>query len=148
MRYLGIDYGKRRVGLSYADEIGIAVPICPIVNKTGEKFWLALSAVVIGRKIEAFVVGHPVGMDDVSTPWTRRVEDFIGELSHRYKLPVHVSDERLTSFQVDADLASLGLRVRRERIQNHRATGKDDSSAAALILQDFLDVGDPPAEQD
>jgi putative Holliday junction resolvase len=136
---LGIDYGKRRVGLSYAEDVGVAVPIAPIVAATGENFWQQLDAVIHGRKIDAVVVGYPIGMDGNPTPWTLRVDHFIEELIEHYAIPVHRSDERLTSFQVNSDLEVHGLRVKRKDMRQHRKTGKDDSRAAVLILQDFLD---------
>ncbi|MDR1456497.1 MAG: Holliday junction resolvase RuvX [Puniceicoccales bacterium] len=138
MRYLGIDYGKKRTGLSYADGVGVAIPIGPIIVRSGENFWQQLENVIHGRKIDTLVVGYPVGMDGDATAWTLLVDRFIGELIERYALPVHRSDERLTSFQVADDLAHYGLRVKRRNIRQQRETGVDDSRAATLILQDFL----------
>ncbi|MDR2677385.1 MAG: Holliday junction resolvase RuvX [Puniceicoccales bacterium] len=139
MRYLGIDYGKRRIGLSYADGVGVAVPITPIIVGTGEDFWQRLAGVIHGRKIDAVVVGYPLAMNDRATPWTLRVEHFIKELAERHALPVYKSDERLTSVQVDSDLARHGLRAKRKNLRQQRESGWDDSRAATLILQDFLD---------
>jgi putative Holliday junction resolvase len=136
---LGIDYGKRRIGLSYADGVAVAVPIAPIIVGPGESFWQCLGDVIRGRKVEAIVVGYPLAMDGNATPWTLRVERFIEELIGQFALPVHKSDERLTSFQVDNDLVHHGLRVKRKDMGQQRKTGRDDSRAATLILQDFLD---------
>ncbi|MDR2340718.1 MAG: Holliday junction resolvase RuvX [Puniceicoccales bacterium] len=139
MRYLGIDYGKRRIGLSYADGVPVAIPLTPIIIAAHGDLWQSLDEVINGRKIDVVVVGYPVGMDGSPTAWTLCVEYFIEGLVKRHALPVHKSDERLTSFQVDSDLMCHGLRAKRKDIRRHRETGRDDSRAATLILQDFLD---------
>jgi putative Holliday junction resolvase len=62
-------------------------------------------------------------------------------LENRFGLPVHRIDERLTSHRMESD---LGLSGRKER--ELRKTGIVDSGAAALILQDWLDMRLPTPE--
>lgn len=138
-KYLGIDYGKKRVGLSFSDGVGVAVPIEPILCKGKDLFWGELTKVVNSRRVDAFVVGYPVGMSGQQTQWTHEVQRFMEELQRQYQLPVHRSDERLTSYQVQMDCACHRLQSKYGQKEAHRRTGKDDSRAAALILQDFLD---------
>jgi putative Holliday junction resolvase len=138
MKYLGVDYGKKRIGVSYADELGMAIPLAPLCWHEKKSFWPSLDCVVSVRSIDVFVVGYPISMNETRSSWTYEVERFMDELRRRYGLPVYASDERLTSFQVASDQDEFGLRVRRNSLEKHRRTGKNDSSAATLILQDFL----------
>lgn len=136
MHYLGIDYGQKRIGLSYGDELGIATPLPPLVQPVD--IWSAFQCLIQEKKIGAFVVGYPIGMNDQPTKWTHEVEAFGEELQKRFSLPVYWSDERLTSYQVEHDLADAQLRPKAKFRITHRRTGVDDSRAATLILQDFL----------
>ncbi|MDR0340031.1 MAG: Holliday junction resolvase RuvX [Puniceicoccales bacterium] len=137
-RYLAIDYGRKRIGLAWGDPtFAVAVARPPIVCGPAVDFWAALGAVVREGEIVAFVVGLPLDHNGGEGDWAREVQAFGERLREHFSLPVHFSDERLTSYQVDRDrpagrnpLAKLLLR---------RRSGKDDSRAAALLLQDFFE---------
>jgi putative Holliday junction resolvase len=132
MRVLGIDYGSRRIGLSYGDELGVATPLPALIEKDAGQRWAALSAVVRQRGVTDLVVGHPLNMDGSAGPKAREVEAFAERLRGELGLPVHLIDERLTSEEAEATIA----KARRRSV---RASGVVDSRAATLILQDFLD---------
>jgi len=61
------------------------------------------------------------------------VESFAEELRARFHLPVHLVDERLTSYEAESDIAP----ARRRQL---RSSGLVDSRSATLILQDFLNT--------
>jgi putative Holliday junction resolvase len=145
MKYLGIDYGKRRIGISYGDgELGVAVPIGPILLQRGRgSLWEQLERVVEERRVDAFVLGLPLTADGGKTLWTVEVESFGHRLGEHFGKPVHFSDECLTSYQVDRDLADGGQGPGRGQWMAHRRSGKDDSRAAALLLQDFFNEQNP-----
>jgi len=138
MRCLGIDYGTRRIGLSYGDEVGVALPLPALVQAEAEARWAALERVVSARRITNFVLGYPYNMDGTVGFKAREVDQFAEELRARFGLPVDLVDERLTSYS--AEEAGAGAkRGRSARTQRaFRATGVIDSRAATLILQDFL----------
>jgi putative holliday junction resolvase len=137
MRCLGIDYGEKRVGLSYGDELGVATPLSALTDLTAEKRWAALAALVRQRRITDFVLGHPLNMDGSAGPKAREVEAFAARLRAEFGLPVHFVDERLTSYEAEATIPKSQRRA-------VRTSGLIDSRAAALILQDFLDQKIPP----
>lgn len=141
-RYLGIDYGSRRIGLAQGDELGVATPIPAVVDPTLEARWAQLAREVSQRRIQALVVGYPFNMDGSVGFKAREVDAFIAELEARFRLPVHRIDERLTSHQVETQLRAMGRKTSSDRAT--RARGEVDSRAASLILQDFLDVHHPP----
>jgi putative holliday junction resolvase len=141
MRFLGIDYGARRIGLSYGDDLGVATPL-PALTVAGEKKrWDALAAVVKQRRITEIVVGYPLNMDGTAGFKAKEVAAFAARLRAGFGLPVHLVDERLTSYEAEAGIA------RAER-RNLRASGVVDSRAATLILQDFLNQKFPPVDDE
>ena len=137
MRCLGIDFGTRRIGLSFGDALGVATPLPAIVDAAPEKRWSALAAVVRLRRVTDLVLGYPLNMDDTIGPKAREAEALAGRLRAEFGLPVHLVDERLTSYEAESTIAKAKRRA-------VRASGLIDSRAATLILQDFLDQRSPP----
>ncbi len=131
MNYLGIDWGEKRIGLAFADEVGVAVPIAPSVAPTKKERFACIAEVIRARKIDQLVVGYPYNMDGTVGFKAKEVDAFIVELENRFGLPVHRADERLTSHSVEQSL-------RGRRKKPNRASGEIDSLAATLILRDFL----------
>ncbi|HVY70972.1 MAG TPA: Holliday junction resolvase RuvX [Verrucomicrobiae bacterium] len=147
MHYLGLDYGAKRWGLSYGDELGLAVPLPAAVAATREERFAQLGREITARKITGLVVGYPYNMDGTAGPKAHEVDAFIAELEKKFHLPVHRSDERLTSHQAEAEIRQ-GKSKRPRTPAAHRAaraTGEVDSRAATLILQDFLNAQMGPA---
>lgn len=68
MRCLGIDYGTKRVGLSYGDEIGVATPLPALLDLTESERMEALATLIQKRRITTLVVGWPLNMDDSAGP--------------------------------------------------------------------------------
>ena len=77
---LGIDYGRRRMGLSFADELGIALPLKAIPGKEETGCLEALTKVVVDRNPDLFVVGYPFNMDGSVGSRALEVDAFIEEL--------------------------------------------------------------------
>lgn len=132
MRYLGIDYGERRIGLSFGDEIGVAVPLRAAAESTERARLEEISAVIKTRRVEELVVGFPFNMDGSSGFKAKEVDDFISRLEKLFGLPVHRVDERLSTQTATEHLP-------KGRNDELRRSGKIDSMAACIILQDFLD---------
>ncbi len=154
MHYLGIDYGEKRIGLSFGDdELALAYPLPAAVDPDREKRWQHIAAVISQRRVDELVVGYPYNMDGSIGFKAKEVDAFIVELEKRFGLPVHRSDERLTSRAAAEGMAGLRPKGRKKKIsprdrQKRRQSGELDSRAAALILQDYLDSHLPgvPAE--
>ena len=144
MRFLGIDHGTRRVGLSYGDELGVATPLPALIDADEAKRWAGLVAVVKQRRATDLVVGLPLNMDGTAGFKAKEVEAFAARLRIEFGLPVHLVDERLTSYEAEATIA-------KSKRRDVRASGVIDSRAATLILQDFLNqkipLPPPPGEE-
>ena len=137
MRFLGIDYGTRRIGLAFGDELGIATPLPALTDADAAKRRAGLAAVVKARRVTDLVLGYPYNMDGTTGFKAKEVDAFADQLRADLGLPVHLIDERLTSHMAEAGMTQLELR-------EIRAKGIVDSRAAALILHDFLDQRFPP----
>jgi putative Holliday junction resolvase len=132
MRFLGIDYGSRRIGLAYGDELGIATPLPALTDAEPKQRRLGLAAVIKQRRITELVVGFPYNMNGSVGFKAKEVEGFAASLTREFGLPLHFIDERLTSHMAESGMNQKQLR-------EIRAQGIIDSRAAAIILQDFLD---------
>ena len=139
MRCLGVDYGTKRVGLAFGDELGVATPLPALVESDADRRLDRLAEVVRQRRILKLVIGYPYNMDGSAGFKAREVDAFIDALQARLGGDVSVErvDERLTSRAVTA-----GMSMKQER--KLRQSGVIDSASAALILQDYLDRAFPP----
>jgi putative Holliday junction resolvase len=141
MRCLGIDYGTRRVGLAYGDRLGVATPLAALTDPDPEKRFVALSQLIRERKITDLVLGYPYNMDGTTGFKAKEVDRFAARLKSTFGLPVHLIDERLTSYEAESTIP-------KSKRREVRASGLVDSRAATIILQDHLDqaVQIPPED--
>ncbi len=145
MRCLGIDYGTRRIGLAYGDDLGVATPLPALVASEPAERWQELLQVIRQRRATDLVLGYPLNMDDTAGPKAKEAEALAVRLKNETGLPVHLVDERLTSYEAESTIA-------KSKRRDVRASGLIDSRAATLILQDYLDQKTPmfdgPPEED
>ena len=139
MRYIGIDLGTRRLGLAFGDELGVATPLPALTQADALVREAALRSVIRERRVDEIVVGHPLNMDDTAGPKAKEAGAFAEKLRAELGLPVHLVDERLTSYEAESTIA-------KSKRRNVRASGIIDSRAATLILQDYLNQIFPPPE--
>jgi putative Holliday junction resolvase len=132
IRFLGIDHGTRRIGLAYGDEIGVATPLPAITAADPAKQWAGLGALLRERRITEVVLGLPLNMDGSSGQKAKDVEAFALRIRSEFGLPVHLVDERLTSYEAESTIPPSKRR-------DIRKAGLIDSRAATIILQDYLD---------
>jgi putative holliday junction resolvase len=141
MRFLGIDYGTRRIGLAYGDDLGIATPLPALTDAEPKRRREGLAVVVKQRRVTELVLGYPYNMDGSVGFKAKEVDAFAESLRKEFALPVHLIDERLTSHMAEAGMNQKQLR-------EIRGQGIVDSRAAAIILQDYLDQRFPPSQQE
>ena len=132
MNYLGIDWGEKRIGLAFADEVGIAIPLPAAVAASKKERMRHIETILNERKAEELVVGYPLNINGTVGFKAREVDEFIAELEKRFRLPIHRIDERLSSHSVEQSLKG-------QKKKPSRQSGEIDSRAAALILQDFIE---------
>lgn len=132
-RILGIDYGEKRVGLAVSDPLNIiAQPLTTLIRDDSWGWWHQLEAIIVEQEIVSIVVGYPLTMKGTISRQTEEVDRFILDLGERMTIPIDRYDERLTSVAAKRSLIRQGIKASR----NKEAV---DTTAAALILQDYLD---------
>ena len=123
MKYIGIDYGKKRVGVAVSDEAGqFALPKEVLAND--EKLIQAIYSLAKEVGAEAIIIGESKDYKGKDNLIMKEINVFKEKLGAVIPIPIHFEPEFMTSFAAQ------------------RFQGKNelhDASAAALILQSFLD---------
>ena len=134
MRILGVDYGRRRIGLAVSDEAQfLARPLDPYHRTHSRKRDLeAIARTAREQEAGCIVFGLPLNMDGSKGEMVLEVEAFVQDLRPLINMDIVVSDERLTS--VEAERVLLQGNVKRKDRKLLR-----DGLAATLILQGYLD---------
>ncbi|OUC16317.1 MAG: Holliday junction resolvase RuvX [Alkalinema sp. CACIAM 70d] len=131
---LGLDVGKKRIGVAGCDGLGMAATgLMTIERKSFDYVVRILQALVQERSVQVLVVGLPYQMDGTIGAQAKQTQKFAKALSKALNLPIEWVDERLTSFAAEQLLQA-------ENIQPSRNKGLIDRKAAALILQEWLEV--------
>ena len=139
MRVLGVDFGRKRIGLAISDASAtLARPWQAIAAGLTPKDSAAAVAAILRDAagddlVHAVVVGLPRRLSGEDTDQTAPTREFAAALGELAGVPVYLQDERLTSIEAEARLAV------RERDWRKRKA-KIDATAAAIILQDYLDT--------
>jgi putative Holliday junction resolvase len=124
-KYLGIDFGIKRVGIAVSDAMGtIAFPRVVLVND--ETLLSRIAEIIKTENAEAIVVGDTNSHSGAKNPVSAQADAFVEKLKETTKLPVERSWEVWSTMEV-SKLATKG--------HEH-----DDASAAAFILQRYLDM--------
>ncbi|KKR67945.1 MAG: hypothetical protein UU10_C0033G0005 [Parcubacteria group bacterium GW2011_GWF1_40_6] len=140
MRFLGIDYGTKRIGVAISDENGTLAFPKEIISNDINTF-SKLRDLIKKEHIEEVVVGESVDFSGRLNALSGRIEVFILELKEKFKLPVHKQKEFLTSVEArKSKNTKMGLSPSQAHSKvKQMKSGRIDASAAALILQRFLD---------
>ena len=135
MRILALDHGTKRVGVAVSDEMFIiAQPLEYISPEPFAAFLARLKQIIGEKEIGQILVGMPRNMDGSYGPAALKVQAFVAALKAAVTIPIKLWDERLTSTQAQRFLIQGGVRrdQRKEKV---------DKTAAAILLQSYLDSG-------
>ncbi len=138
-RALGLDLGARRIGVALSDSAGTLATPYEVVSRSGdrERDHRRIAALADEAGAEVVVVGLPLSLDGTVGPAARTVLDEVDELRGRLGVRVVVWDERLSTVEAERSLRAGGVKGRARR----RVV---DQLAATVILQAWLDAGEPP----
>lgn len=131
-RILAIDFGARKIGLAVSDQLGLTAQGLPTYYRSNKKTdFDHLRRVIKQFGITEIVMGLPLRMSGIEGIQAEKVQVFAEELRHKFKLPVHLFDERLTSVEANRLLRETEMSIRRR-------AEVVDQLAAVLILESFL----------
>ena len=133
--FLAFDFGTRRIGVAVGDSLtGRARPL-PAIAHHAHPDWKAIHDLLRDWRPNGCIVGLPLDLDGHDQAITGQARQFAADLRHRFGVPVHLTDERLTSRAADGllrDARADGSHPRRLR------KGERDGMAARLILEQWL----------
>jgi putative Holliday junction resolvase len=125
MNILGIDYGKKKVGVA-ASSGSLAFPLKVIKYSRDEKLIQEIKNLLEREKATVLIIGVSEGESE------RAAREFGEKVSRELLIPIHFMDETLTT--ADAELLSLEAGIKRSKRKK-----MEDAYAAALVLQNYLD---------
>ena len=132
-RLLGIDPGKKNIGIAICDENKVVATPLKIIKKN--KFQILLKeiqAIIKENDIKGIVIGNPINMDGSFGKESQSATGFAKNLSINISIPIVLWDERLSSEGSFKITRNLGTNVT-DRVK------KLDKNAAAFILQGAID---------
>ena len=143
MRFLGIDYGQRRIGLALSDPSGLLARPWKTIARAGNPSQVAAAITALVTELmreddglAGVVVGLPRALGGEDTDQTAAVRTIAAALRARLGLAIVLQDERLSSREAERLLA---MRIKSWRDRKPLL----DAAAAAVILQDYLDSRAP-----
>ncbi len=132
-RILGIDYGKKRVGIATSDPLGIFASALETVATANIIEYL--KNYTRENKVERFVVGYPMNLNNKPAEAAAYVDEFLVRLKKNFPdIPVSLEDERFTSRLAMRAMIDGGMKK-----MDRREKSNVDKISAAIILQTYLD---------
>lgn len=132
-RLIGIDYGRKRVGVAASDPLGIFAS--PIETVASANIIDYLKKYAENETIVRFVVGYPINMNGKPSEAAADVEAFLKNLRRNFpEIPVELEDERFTSVLAHRAMIDGGMKYK-----DRRDKKSVDKISAAIILQSYLD---------
>tara|TARA_B100000965_G_scaffold400196_1_gene421663 strand:+ start:597 stop:1106 length:510 start_codon:yes stop_codon:yes gene_type:complete len=132
-RLMGIDPGRRRIGIAISDdEKKIATPYTTLIKNDYSNFLIEIQKIVRENEIQGIVVGNPINLDGTPSRSSQSAKDLAIKLSKDITKNIMMWDERLSSqgaFKLSSNLD----------INTTKRVEKLDENAAQFILQGVLD---------
>ncbi len=130
---MAIDYGERRLGLALSDPLKIIAKPFKIIDRLHKPdYFKEIVAIIVKKDIDLLVVGLPLTLKGEYSKQTKIVEEFVLNLKSKIQIPVVQIDERLSSISAQKSLKEQNIYIRKNK-------AKIDETAAAIILQEYLD---------
>ena len=132
MKYLGIDYGSKRIGVAVSDDTGsIAFPLTIVA--AGPAALEEVADIARVNNVEVIVIGESLNLNGEKNEVMEDIEQFKADIAELSGLPVEYEREFFSSAQAARQFAPDGSR------KKNPSQDKLDAAAAALILQSYLD---------
>ena len=132
-RLLGIDPGKKRIGVSICDENKIiATPYTTIIKNNFSELLTQMNKIIKENDIKGIIIGNPINLDGSNSQSSQSAKDLAINLSKNITIPITMWDERLSSrgaFNLSNDL----------NVNTSKKITKLDENSAAFILQGAID---------
>ena len=128
---LSLDIGNKRIGIAGCDPLGISITHLPaIFRKSFEEDLKEFSKICSNRKVEGLIIGNPLDMYGKETKQSIRCKKYGVKLAKYLNLPLAFINEHCSTIE-----AKEKFSLKKDK------TGKIDSAAAAILLQQWLIEG-------
>ena len=132
-RIIGIDYGRKRVGVAVSDPLGIFASALDTVHSA--KIIDYIKKYAENENVVRFVVGWPTNRDGKPSEAAKDVKIFVGQLEKAFPgTPVELEDERFTSVLAHRAMIDGGMKAK-----DRKDKESVDKISAAIILQSWMD---------
>lgn len=133
MKLMGIDYGRRRIGVAVSDDDGMLARSVGVIDRKSHPNAVdELIRIISEETPGALIFGLPLGGDDEETAMSAEVRGFAAAIGRRVPQPIHFIDESFTSKKA-AEL----MMYRKKKARKDKSLS--DKIAACLILQEYID---------
>jgi putative pre-16S rRNA nuclease len=130
MRILGLDVGKRRIGIAITDPLAITARPHSTIERNKEAPE-KIATLVREMEVGKIVVGLPLHLSGVEGPQTEDVRKFVAKLQPHVAVPLEYKDERLTTVEAEHRLSDRRVDWRKRKKQI-------DAVAASILLEEYL----------
>jgi putative holliday junction resolvase len=141
MKYMGIDYGSKRVGIALSDDGGtLAFPKTILANDMS--LLESIEQLCTRENISAIVLGESHDLSGKANKIMGSIEEFKRNLEAELNLPVYYQKEFMTTIEARGRAgkeSTTARKVSKQRNAKNTKGAAADASAAALILQRYLD---------
>ena len=132
-RLMGIDPGKKRIGIAISDENkAVATPYKVLTKDDYSAFVKEIKKIIADNDIKGVIIGNPINMDGTPSESSQSAKDMAINLSKNISEPITMWDERLSSHGAFNLASNLDTNTSKK-------VKKLDQNAAAFILQGALD---------
>ncbi|MGL5021350.1 MAG: Holliday junction resolvase RuvX [Mycoplasmatales bacterium] len=132
-RFMGIDYGSARIGISITDVLKIIASDFEVIKNTSIKESInRIKDICIEKKVELIVLGLPLNMDGTKGFQALEVEEFGNKLLESIDIKLVYMDERMSTKIAEGVMKEM-------KMSNEEISRKSDAKAASVILQDYID---------
>ena len=129
---MALDFGDRRIGVSLSDPMKIIASPHSVIDRNFSKNIITdIIKLVETFNVETIVVGLPITLKGTISIQTKKVQNFINDLSKQTSINIDTFDERLSSISAKKELIKKGIKTGHNK-------GEIDKTAATLMLQEYL----------
>lgn len=131
--FLGFDFGMKFIGVATGQDVThTASPLTTLRAIDGIPAWEEIAQLINEWHPDAIIVGIPLQMDGATQLTTHCAQKFANRLRHKFKISVHLVDERLSTWEAKQRLKSPAKNPKYKQLPELNAL------AAAVLLEQWL----------
>ena len=131
---MAFDFGTKNIGIAIGQEItNSSQTFYTVKANEGEPEWTQLDKVVFDWNPKLFIVGDPLNFDGSESDMKEKSDKFSNQIQKKYKIPVKLVDERLTTKEAKE-------RIKEEVSMSFRSSADIHQVSAQIILESWFRI--------